>query len=42
LKCYRDGRKPVASLIVLGGQVNLAEQQFIAGSARGGASADNR
>ena len=31
MRCYRDGRKLSASMTVLGGQVNVAEQQIIAG-----------
>jgi hypothetical protein len=30
MKCYRDGRRLIASMTVLGGQVNLAEQQLVA------------
>jgi hypothetical protein len=30
MKCYRDGRKLIASMTVLGGQVNVAEQQLVA------------
>jgi hypothetical protein len=29
MKCYRDGRRLIASLTVLGGQVNVAEQQVV-------------
>lgn len=28
MKCYRDGRRLIASMTVLGGQVNVAEQQI--------------
>ncbi len=27
MKCYRDGRRLIASMTVVGGQVNVAEQQ---------------
>ena len=27
MKCYRDGRRLIGSMMVLGGQVNVAEQQ---------------
>jgi hypothetical protein len=30
MKCYRDGRRFIASMTVLGGQVNVAEQQIVA------------
>jgi hypothetical protein len=30
MKCYRDGRRLIASMTVLGGQVNVAEQQIVA------------
>jgi hypothetical protein len=30
MKCYHDGRRLIASMTVLGGQVNVAEQQFVA------------
>ena len=29
MKCYRDGRRLIASMTVLGGQVNVAEQQVV-------------
>jgi hypothetical protein len=29
MRCYRDGRKLIASMTVLGGQVNVAEQQVV-------------
>jgi len=29
MKCYRDGRRLIGSMTVLGGQVNVAEQQFV-------------
>ena len=32
MRCYRDGRKLTASMTVLGGQVNVAEQQIVAGT----------
>ena len=31
MKSYRDGRRLIASMTVLGGQVNVAEQQIVAG-----------
>ena len=34
MKCYRDGRRLIASLTVLGGQVNVAEQQIVANGER--------
>jgi hypothetical protein len=30
MKCYRDGRRLIGSMTVLGGQVNVAEQQVVA------------
>jgi hypothetical protein len=30
MKAYRDGRKLIGSMTVLGGQVNVAEQQIVA------------
>src|SRR5215207_10681988 len=30
MKCYRDGRRFIASMTVLGGQVNVSEQQIVA------------
>jgi hypothetical protein len=30
MKCYRDGRRLIASMTVLGGQVNVAERQIVA------------
>ena len=33
MKCYRDGRRLIASMTVLGGQVNVAEQQVVANRA---------
>jgi hypothetical protein len=33
MKCYRDGRRLIASMTVLGGQVNVAEQQIVANGA---------
>jgi hypothetical protein len=30
MKCYRDGRRLIGSMTVLGGQMNLAEQQIVA------------
>jgi hypothetical protein len=33
MKCYRDGRRLIASMTVLGGQVNVAEQQVVANGA---------
>src|SRR5918995_2112284 len=35
MKCYRDGRRLVASMTVLGGQVNVAEQQVVMSSRNG-------
>jgi hypothetical protein len=32
MKCYRDGRRLIASMTVLGGQVNVAEQQVVVSS----------
>jgi hypothetical protein len=32
MKCYRDGRRLFASMTVLGGQVNVAEQQVVMGA----------
>lgn len=32
MKCYRDGRRLIASMTVLGGQVNVAEQQVVTSS----------
>ena len=29
MKCYRDGRRLIASMTVLGGQVNVAEKQIV-------------
>jgi hypothetical protein len=29
MKCFRDGRRLIASMTVLGGQVNVAEQQVV-------------
>jgi hypothetical protein len=29
MKCYRDGRRFIASMTVLGGQVNVAEKQIV-------------
>ena len=29
MKCYRDGRRLIGSMTVLGGQVNVAEQQVV-------------
>lgn len=29
MKCYRDGRRLIASMTMLGGQVNVAEQQVV-------------
>jgi hypothetical protein len=34
MKCYRDGRRFIASMTVLGGQVNVAEQQVVANVAK--------
>ena len=34
MKCYRDGRRLIASMTVLGGQVNVAEQQVVVGPAQ--------
>ncbi len=33
MKCYRDGRRLIGSMTVLGGQVNVAEQQVVANGA---------
>ena len=33
MKCYRDGRRLIASMTVLGGQVNVAEQQVVTSGA---------
>jgi hypothetical protein len=38
MKCYRDGRKLIGSMTVVGGQVNVAEQQIVATSADQGQS----
>jgi hypothetical protein len=38
MKCYRDGRRFIASMTVLGGQVNVAEQQIVANVERSGES----
>jgi hypothetical protein len=32
MKCYRDGRRLIASMTVLGGQVNVADKQIVASS----------
>jgi hypothetical protein len=32
MKCYRDGRRLIASMTVHGGQVNVAEQQVVLSS----------
>jgi hypothetical protein len=33
MRCYRDGRKLIGSMTVLGGQVNVAERQIVASQA---------
>jgi hypothetical protein len=29
MRCYRDGRRLIGSMMVLGGQINVAEQQVV-------------
>ena len=38
MKCYRDGRRLIASMTVLGGQINVAEKQIVTGGTDGFAS----